>query len=114
MPLIPHWVVRCPSQGGETVLDLSVIEDEITAIETESETTYDACEKLACLYTVRDHLKAKDNNGDEVSSEFLTASIGIPIPDLMKVIDEHMEAIKIVYPSEYAAIVSKIKALHGE
>lgn len=96
------------------MLDLSVIEDEITAIETESETTYDACERLACLYTVRDHLKAKDNNGDAVSSEFLTASIGIPISDLMRVIDEHMEAIKIVYPSEYAAIVARIKSLHGE
>lgn len=96
------------------MLDLSVIEDEITAIETESETTYDACERLACLYTVRDHLKAKDNDSDEVSSEFLTASIGIPIPDLMRVINEHMEAIKIVYPSEYDAIVARIKSLHGE
>lgn len=94
------------------MLDLSVIEDEITAIETESETTYDACEKLACLYTVRDHLKAKANDSDEVSSEFLTASIGIPIPDLMRVINEHMEAIKIVHPSEYDAIVAKIKSLH--
>lgn len=96
------------------MLDLSVIEDEIAAIETEGETTYDACERLACLYTVRDHLKAKDNDSDTVSSEFLTASIGIPIPDLMRVINEHMEAIKIVYPSEYDAIVARIKSLHSE
>lgn len=96
------------------MLDLSVIEDEISAIEAEGETTYDTCERLACLYTVRDHLKAKDDGDSNASSEFLTAAVGIPVPDLMKVIDEHMEAMKIVYPSEYAAIVSKIKALHGE
>lgn len=96
------------------MIDIGVIEDEIAAIEAEDETTYETCERLACLYTVRDHIKAKSDASKSVASEFLALAVGVPIQDLMKVIDEHMEAMKIVYPSEYAAIVSKIKALHGE
>ena len=96
------------------MIDVGVIEDEIAAIEAEDETTYETCERLACLYTVRDHLKAKSDAGKSGASEFLALAVGVPVQDLMKVIDEHMEAMKIVYPSEYAAIVSKIKALHGE
>lgn len=96
------------------MIDIGVIEDEIAAIEAEDETTYETCERLACLYTVRDHIKARSDASKSVASEFLTLAVGVPIQDLMKVINEHMEAMKIVYPSEYAAIVSKIKALHGE
>ena len=96
------------------MIDVGIIEDEIAAIEAEDETTYETCERLACLYTVRDHLKAKSDAGKSGASEFLTLAVGVPVQDLMKVIDEHMEAIKIVYPSEYAAIVARIKSLHGE
>ena len=96
------------------MIDVGVIEDEIAAIEAEDETTYETCERLACLYTVRDHLKAKSDASESGASEFLALAVGVPIQDLMKVIDEHMAAMKIVYPSEYSAIVSKIKALHGE
>lgn len=93
------------------MIDIAVIEDEIAALEAETETTYDTCERLACLYTVRDHLKAKQHDGSK-SSEFLTAAVGIPTPEPMAVIDQHMEAIKVVYPSEYNAIVAKIRSLH--
>lgn len=67
--------------------------------------------RLACLYTVRDHMKAKQHD-ESKSSEFLTAAVGVPTPELMAVIDQHMEAIKVVYPSEYNAIVAKIRSLH--
>lgn len=36
----------------------------------------------------------------------------LTMPELMAVIDQHMEAIKVVYPSEYDAIVAKVKSLH--
>ena len=36
----------------------------------------------------------------------------MPQNNLMAVIDQHMEAIKVVYPSEYNAIVAKIRSLH--
>lgn len=44
-------------------------------------------------------------------SERLDA-VGVPTPEPMAVIDQHMEAIKVVYPSEYNAIVAKIRSLH--
>lgn len=93
------------------MIDIAVVEDEIAALEAETETTYDICERLACLYTVRDHLKAKQHD-ESKSSEFLAAAVGVPTPELMAVIDRHMEAIKVVYPSEYNAIVAKIRSLH--
>lgn len=93
------------------MIDISVVEDEIAALEAETETTYDVCERSACLYTVRDHLKAKQHD-ESRSSEFLTAAVGVPMPEPMAVIDQHMGAIKVVYPSEYDAIVAKVKSLH--
>ena len=39
-------------------------------------------------------------------------AVGVPTPEPMAVIDQHMEAIKVVYPSEYNAIVAKIRSLH--
>ena len=93
------------------MIDISIVENEIAALEAETETTYDVCERLACLYTVRDHLKAKQHD-EPKSSEFLTAAVDVPMPELMAVINQHMEAIKVVYPSEYDAIVAKVKSLH--
>lgn len=59
------------------MIDIAVVEDEIAALEAETETTYDICERPACLYTVRDHLKAKRHDGSK-SSESLTAAVGVP------------------------------------
>lgn len=94
------------------MLDIEVIEDEITALEAETETTYDVCQRLACLYTVRDGLKRKTGTSKHQTSEFLAAAVGANVADLMKIMDEHMEAIKVIYPQEYDAIVARIKALH--
>lgn len=97
------------------MIDLSIIEDEIAAIEEDEGTTYDTCQKLACLYIVRDHLVAKTSKQRKTdTSEFMKVAVGIPITDLMEVMDEHMEAIRIVYPAEYEAIVNKIRALHDK
>lgn len=93
------------------MIDMAVVEDEIAALEAETETTYDICELSACLYTVRDHLKAKRHD-ESKSSEFPTAAVGVPTPELMAAIDRHMEAIEVAYPSEYDAIVAKIRSLH--
>lgn len=95
------------------MLDLDVIEEEIEALEAEEETTYDVCEHLACLYTVRDGLKRKKIERDHETSDFLAAAVGAPLPELMRLMDEHMEAIRVIYPQEYDTIVSKIKALHS-
>ena len=93
------------------MIDMAVVEDGIAALEAETETTYDICERPACLYTVRGHLKAKRHD-ESKSSEFPTAAVGVPTPESMAVIDRHMEAIEVVYPSECNAIVAKIRSLH--
>ena len=92
------------------MLDLDIIDDEIGALESSVETTYDVCERLACLYTVRDHLRSPSS--PQPSSDFLAASVGAPVPDLMRVLNEHMEALRTVYPAEYDAVMSRIKSLH--
>ncbi len=91
--------------------DMAVVEDEIAALEAETETACDICERSACLYTVRDHLKAKRHD-ESKSSEFPTAAVGAPTPESMAVIDRHMEAIEVVYPSGCNAIVAKVRGLH--
>ena len=94
------------------MIDVSIINDEIEALEA-GETDYDTCERLACLYTVRNEMKQREAEKKALaSSDFLAASVGAPITDLMKVLDEHMEAIRVLYPKEYETVVSKIKSLH--
>lgn len=94
------------------MIDVSIINDEIEALEA-GQTDYDTCERLACLYTVRNEMKQREAEKKALaSSDFLAASVGAPITDLMKVLDEHMEAIRVLYPKEYDTVVSKIKSLH--
>ena len=93
------------------MVDMAVVEDEIAALEAETETAYGICGRLACLYTVRDHLKAKQDD-ESKSPEFPTAAVGVPTPEPMAVIDRHMGAVKVVYPSGYNAIVAKTRSLH--
>ena len=61
------------------MLDLSIIEDEIAALEEEGSTDYETCGMLSCLYSVR---------------------------------DEHMSALRAVYPAEFSAVMSRIRLLH--
>lgn len=97
------------------MIDLSIIEEEISMLEQEEDTTYDVCERLAYLYIVRNNILSSQNEKEDtspVSSEFLEACVGVSLPELMKIINEHMEAIKIVYPVEYNAVLNKILSLH--
>lgn len=97
------------------MLDLSMIEDEIEELETSGSTDYETCEALSCLYAVRDNLRSRirrEEGASAPSSEFLAACVGVAVPDLMAVLDEHMEALRAVYPAEYAAVMSRIRSLH--
>ena len=44
-------------------------------------------------------------------SDFLEAASGTRCTDLLKVIDEHLETIKMLYPKTYSALVDKIRDL---
>ena len=99
------------------MIDLETIEREINEMEARGDTTYSICERLSWLYTVRDHLipvkEPIDSSTITLSgSEFLEAASGVPYRLLMKVLDEHMSALQVVQPKEYASVMSKISNLH--
>lgn len=102
------------------MISLDVIEHEILELEMRRDTTYAACERLAWLYIVRDHLaEPRDGGGGERQTpriggtEFLEACSEVPYIALMGVLDEHMSALSVVQPKEYESIMSKLRALRG-
>lgn len=97
------------------MIDLETIEREVHDLEARGDTTYSLCERLAWLYIVRDHLRPVNEETRAtqqlVGSEFLEACSNVPYPMLMKILDEHMSAIKVVYSKEYDTVMSKIRQL---
>ena len=93
---------------------LSVEEVERTILELEKrDTTYATCERLAWLYIVHDHLtqrivQEKARASEMEGSPFLAACSGAEIAEILRVMDEHMEALRVVYPKEYEAVIRKI------
>lgn len=94
-------------------MNINEIDREIHSLES-GQTTFTACEKLAWLYVVRDHLNhTKDSSIFDLESdtEFMSAISGKPIDKVLHVLNEHMDVIKIVYPKEYEALLKKIGEL---
>jgi hypothetical protein len=95
------------------MVSLEEIEREISELETR-DTSYRLCERLAWLYVCRDHLKPQAEEGVTQrlqGSEFLELSSGVSYPALMRVIDEHLDAVRILYPKSYESLLDKIRAL---
>lgn len=100
------------------MIDLETIEREISELEAR-QPSYKACERLSWLYIVRDHLYAKiyppegkaDLKTALSGSEFLDAANGKPYEDVMQVVNEHMETIKLLYPSTYDSVVQRVRDL---
>lgn len=100
------------------MIDLQEIEDEIARLE-HGKTTYSACEKLSILYAVQDRMKrgeepapvAQYSFAASPSSEFIEVASAAPIDGLLRVLDEHMESIQILYPKEYSEVLRRIKTL---
>lgn len=97
------------------MISIDTIEQEIYDLEARGETTYAQCERLAWLYVVRDHLISKKNNGtltpNMQGSEFLELASGVSLPELMSIINEHLETVKVLYPKTYDSLLSRIRAL---
>lgn len=102
------------------MISLDEIEREIKELEARGDTTYSLCERLAWLYIVRDHIQRGDSgvsflNGNRTGnlhgSAFLESCAYVNFADLMQIMNEHMEAIKIVCPKEYDVVISKIRSL---
>ena len=47
----------------------------------------------------------------EPQSDFVASASSVPFGGLMRVLDEHMKAIKLVYPKEYELVMRKIASL---
>jgi hypothetical protein len=100
------------------VIDLETIEREISELEAR-QPSYKACERLSWLYIVRDHLYAKIYPPEGKAtlksalsgSEFLDAANGKPYEDVMRVIDEHLETIRLLYPKTFDSVVQRVKEL---
>lgn len=94
---------------------LSIEEVERTILELEKhDTTYATCERLAWLYIVHDHLtqrivQEEARAAEMEGSPFLSACSGAEIAEILRVVNEHMEALRVIYPKEYSAVIEKIK-----
>ena len=85
------------------------------------------CIKLAAFYTILNNLypEQKEEAADagystmpsyddylpqiRTGSEFMDACSQKEITAVLEVLDEHMEAIKLLYPKEYDSIIEKIR-----
>lgn len=110
-------------------MDIVEINEHIRKLKCE-ETNWQSVEKLAALCTVRNELSEAESRGNspapqpelfrqieystrpqEPQSEFVEAASTVPFGGLMQVLDEHMKAIKLVYPKEYELVMRKIVSL---
>lgn len=104
------------------MLDYDEIRCEIRRLEN-ADTTYANVEKLAMLYQVVNNAHECAENAEKTpvqpvyryaqasDSEFLQAAENAPLDGLMRVLDEHMEAVRVLYPKEYRAVIRKISEL---
>lgn len=96
------------------MISLETIEREINELENHRDTTYAVCQRLAWLYTVRDHMLPSESSPEVArlsGSEFLETCSGVSFPALMRILDEHMETIRLLYPTTYENLLQKIRAL---
>lgn len=98
------------------MVDMNEVQNEIDKLENCGSTTYSVCEKLSILYNVKDHAEQKPKEESYArgmsfaGSDFMAAAMQIPQDELVRILDEHMEAVKLVFPKEYRAVINKIKS----
>jgi len=94
-------------------MNIEEINEEIRGLES-AETNWGNVQRLALLYTVRDHLPQTTGEVDVGTDEFTRACCGVNINSLINVLDEHMQVIHAVYPKEYSALIKKIQSLKAD
>lgn len=95
------------------MISLETIEREINELENR-DTTYNVCERLSWLYTVRDHIRpTTDGRMTQTltGSEFLEACSGVSYPALMEVLNEHAQTLAVVQPRAYESLLRRIREL---
>lgn len=111
------------------MIDLREIRETIDELRRNGHTVGQA-EKLALLYIAADYMEREtqrenaQNNAETAyatrpkempvrvmtrgTSEFLAACDGVPVNDVLDLLDEHMEAIRVLYPKEYKIILDRL------
>nr|DAQ29856.1 MAG TPA: hypothetical protein [Caudoviricetes sp.] len=95
------------------MLSLDTINSDILELETQHDTTWSTCQRLAWLYVVRDHITGQAQKQPvplEVSgdSDFLRAVDGRDSVKAWAIIDELMETIKILQPRVYDSVLRRL------
>ena len=85
------------------MLNADEINKEIADLESQP-TTYGTIQKLAWLYTVRDHL----SYSDIAESDFLKICSGKPVCQVMGLMNELMDALYVIQPRLYEAVLDKL------
>ena len=96
------------------MISIDELDKTILDLETNRDTTFATCERLAWLYIVRDHVKSqKSKEPLDVSgtSEFLEAVDGKSGEAVWAIIDELVSAVKTLHPRMYDSVIKKIKNL---
>lgn len=96
------------------MVNLDEVNGEISKLESQP-ATYVSIERLAWLYIVRDHLTISPVSvptvtGSEIpqgESEFMKACAGKTISQVMEIMDELMDALQVVQPRLYDAVLNK-------
>lgn len=100
-------------------MNMQEIDDEIAKLE-HSDTTWHNCEKLSVLYGVKNGIHKANTEApveqtkiaySYASSEFMAAVQGKDPDAVLRVLDEHMEVVQVLFPKEHDAVIRKIKNL---
>jgi hypothetical protein len=87
------------------LISIKEIEREIKKLEN-ADLTYSNLQKLSWLYTVRDHLGS--NIKGVGGNEFLDVCNGCDREKFFDVMSEHFDAIKVLHPKEYQAVLDRL------
>ena len=92
------------------------INGEIAKLEAQTQ-TYQTIERLAALYTVRDHntipttqiMPAEPSAVNvEATSPFLARCAGEPVCEIMAIMDELMSTIQVLMPKLYDGVMQRL------
>ena len=96
------------------MISIDELNKTILDLETNRDTTYATCERLAWLYIVRDHLMQKTSKEPLVlagESEFLMAVNGKCGDAVWGIMDELAETVKMLHPRVYESVMRKLNDL---
>ena len=97
------------------MLSLDTINSDILELETQHDTTWSTCQRLAWLYVVRDHITGQAQKQPvplEVSgdSDFLRAVSNVDPTRAWEVMDELMDSLKVVNERVYNSVMRKLES----